>query len=171
MTTERKECWFTETANVFLAQYLKNHLPRVFEFGMGSSTLYLARKSHKLTSVDHDSEWYEKIRTTIRAKRILHKTTALFLLNRPYHLFITHYPKKYFDIVIVDGRDRVKCITSSIARVKKGGMLIVDNSEREYYQAGIDLLKDWNRMDFRQNRPDKYGFTYPDWTTSIFIKP
>ena len=32
-------------------------------------------------------------------------------------------------------------------------------------------MKDWNRIDCKQNRPDKYGFTYPNWTTSIFIKP
>ena len=84
---------------------------------------------------------------------------------------IDQFVHEHFHIIIVDGRDRVLCVQSSLPKLKSGGWLILDNSERPEYGAAIDMMAGWNRIDFRQMRPDKYNFTYPDWTTSIFIKP
>lgn len=163
---ERQGPWFTEPAIKLLDDYLKQNKPLVFEFGMGSSTVYLKDKCKYLISIEHDQEWYKKI----SAQFLPVGDYALAHAKRPYNTLIEK-GETIFDIIIVDGRDRVKCIESSIPKLKSGGWLILDNSERTYYQKGMDLMKDWNRIDCKQMRPDKYDFTYPDWTTSIFIKP
>lgn len=157
--SKRTEPWFAEEANDILRMYfnLINPYQNCFEFGSGASTNYLRKRCKELFSIDHDKEWAEK--------------TGAKFCERPYNKEIELFPNEYFYLIIVDGRDRVKCIESSIPKLKQGGWLILDNSEREYYQKGIDLMKDWNRIDCKQNRPDKYGFTYPNWTTSFFIKP
>jgi hypothetical protein len=155
----RKECWFTEEANGILSNFILNYIPFVyaFEFGSGSSTKYLLDNCDLLCSIEHDPDWA--------------KQTGAKLCERPYNNQIESFEDEFFHLIIIDGRDRVKCIESSIPKLKNGCFLILDNSEREYYQKGIDLIKDWNRIDCKQNRPDKYGFTYPDWTTSFFRKP
>lgn len=163
---EREGCWFTEPAIKLLDDYLKENNCFVFEFGMGSSTIYLKDKCKYLMSVEHDAEWYKKIAKDFSSAG----AHTLFHMERPYNTIIDNC-KIPIDVIIVDGRDRVKCIQSAIPKLRSAGWLILDNSEREYYQPGIDLMKDWNRIDCRQNRPDKYDFTYPDWTTTIFIKP
>lgn len=172
---ERSEPWLAESAIWFIENYLIPNdeaplLRKVFEFGSGSSTKWLIDRCEELISVEHDSNWFDNVYDGIR-NDILVGRLKYGLYNRSYDHVINQFVGSYFDLILIDGRDRVKCIQSSIPKLKSGGWLVLDNSEREYYQRGIDLMKDWNRIDCKQIRPDKYGFTYPDWTTSIFIKP
>lgn len=165
---ERTEPWLVESANVFLNNFVKKN-GLVLEYGMGGSTIWFLKNGFILNSIEHDEGWYEKI-TKYCYENIYDAKLNSQLVERPYN---DACPKNYlfFDIILVDGRDRVKCIESSMKLLRQGGILILDNSEREYYQKGIDMMNGWDRMDFKQEQPDKYGFTYPNWTTSIFIKP
>jgi len=181
---ERKEPWITEPAIALLELFLSsNKNCRILETGMGASTLYFERHSRFLKTIEHDGEWYNKIAALIfgsNPQQAISTDQGLTidlpfisfnLYNRPYNAIIDKDPDNYYDLVFIDGRDRVKCIKSSIPKLKPGGWLVLDNSERPYYQAGMDLMKTWKRIDCDQPLPDKYGFTYPDWKTSIFIKP
>ncbi|HKO93603.1 MAG TPA: hypothetical protein VJU61_20760, partial [Polyangiaceae bacterium] len=49
--------WIPFVARRWLARQLRPHL-RVFEWGSGGSTLFLARRVAELVSVEHDAEWY-----------------------------------------------------------------------------------------------------------------
>lgn len=181
---ERQEPWLTEGANELLETFFRaNNNTHVLEVGMGASTVWLAKRCRLFTSIEHDRSWFTSTMLKLLGNRIVDTIAIpegfsvpvngmeLFNVDRPYNIIIDRKPDEYFDLVLIDGRDRAKCIRSAIPKLRAGGWLILDNSEREYYQPGIDLMKDWNRIDCRQQRPDKYGFTYPDWTTSIFIKP
>ena len=46
-----------------------------------------------------------------------------------------------FDLIIIDGRDRVNCAHASLTALSDTGVIIWDNTERERYQSGIDVLK------------------------------
>lgn len=162
---QRSEPWLVESAISLIEDYLVPNdeaplIRSVFEFGAGASTGWFHTKSGFFWSVDDDKSYIpESLELIVQ------------LAKRPYNKVIDNFVDNYFDLILVDGRDRVKCIESSIPKLKSGGWLVLDNSEREYYQRGIDLMKDWNRIDCKQNRPDRYDFIYPNWTTSIFIKP
>lgn len=158
---QRNEPWLVESAIKLIDNFLNDVSHKaVFEFGAGASTSWFHARSAFFWSVDDDKSYIpESLELIVR------------LAKRPYNKVIDNFIDNYFDLILVDGRDRVKCIESSIPKLKSGGWLVLDNSEREYYQRGIDLMKDWNRIDCKQNRPDKYDFIYPNWTTSIFIKP
>jgi hypothetical protein len=61
-----------------------------------------------------------------------------------YAAFIDRFPDHSFDLVIIDGRARAACIQHAIPKVKKGGYLLVDDSERYdlskiRYQKRTDL--------------------------------
>jgi predicted O-methyltransferase YrrM len=182
-TIERTEPWIAEGIIALLDIFFEaNRSARVLETGMGGSTIYFEKRSRMLVSIEHDQGWFFKIankffqivdmRMDDESQFLCTNYLNFHLANkRPYHQIIDKIPDNFFDLILIDGRDRVKCIRSAIPKLKPGGWLVLDNSEREYYQPGMDMMKDWNRIDSKQNRPDKYGFTYPDWTTSIFKKP
>ena len=65
---------------------------------------------------------------------------------------IDTFPEEYFDLVVVDGRVRNCCVKRAIPHVKKGGYLIVDNTDRSYYLAPFpELLNSskWEKTEFQ----------------------
>lgn len=63
---------------------------------------------------------------------------------RRYASSIDRFPDNHFDIVLVDGRARPSCLYHSLLKVKRGGLLVLDNAEREYYLSeGIIQKKDF----------------------------
>ena len=58
--------WVTEQAIEFLESYFETHEnPKVLEFGAGSSTVWFAKRTNQLTSVEHDPKWFNFVKETI----------------------------------------------------------------------------------------------------------
>ena len=162
--------WLTEGAISFLECYLEEHTnARILEFGSGASTVWFVRRTKNLISIEHDTSWHRLVKETI--DKGFNYGAKLILLPKPYYHVTNLFPDEYFDLILVDGRNRKGCILHSVRTLKKGGILMLDNSERPYYKKAIDLLKGWEEFSFKQNRPDSCNFFYPNWTTSWWIKP
>jgi len=58
---------------------------------------------------------------------------------KKYASYIDSYPDNYFDVVLVDGRSRPSCMLHAFKKVKKNGLLILDNSEVDYYLNSINI--------------------------------
>lgn len=156
--------WFTYSFIDFLQDRLNNS-QTVFEFGSGNSTRYFASKCAHITSVEHDKAWYEK------GER-----------NKPQNATIQYYPldkdgdycraaqktNKEYDIIIIDGRDRVNCCIQSINALTKNGIIILDDSERDKYNQARLFLKEkgFKELSFSGISP---GFFYRK-ATSLFYK-
>lgn len=185
--------WLTFKAIDVLQSYLK-HAINVFEYGSGGSTLFLAKRVKNVTSVEHDEEWYEKVKAELTNRKI---TNCNLLLKKPrksktkpkyglnsysskalrryaYYRFneyvksIDSFPDSFFDLVIVDGRARISCIKHAARKIKIGGIVVLDNSERPRYQEGLDFL---SNSSFK--RTDYFGFgpyltTF--WKTSMWVR-
>jgi predicted O-methyltransferase YrrM len=83
-----------------------------------------------------------------------------------YVKLINKYPDYHFDIVFVDGRSRVACIKHALKKIKNGGVLILDNSERDEYQSAFKYLKKYKHKDYFGNGP----YSDTKWqTTAWFI--
>ena len=117
---QRNEPWLVESAIQLIEKYLYSRLGKVFEFGSGSSTKWFADRCKETVSVEHD-ERFDQIIPCVKQ----------FFQPRPYNQVIETFQDNYFDLILVDGRDRAKCIESSIPKLKSGGWLVLDNSERE----------------------------------------
>ncbi|HAY39752.1 MAG TPA: FkbM family methyltransferase, partial [Desulfobacteraceae bacterium] len=76
--------------------------------------------------------------------------------------------KDIFNIIVIDGRDRVNCAKNSLKALKGDGVIIWDNSEREYYQEGYSYLiqNGFRRLDFEGLGP----IGIREWCTSIFYR-
>jgi hypothetical protein len=119
----------------------------VFEFGSGSSTNFYAGKCKNVVSVEHDQRWYELIKSVVPSNSDL--IYEKLEKNGDYARAASRTGKK-FDLIIVDGRDRVNCIKYSLDSLSDKGALVLDDSEREKYCPGVDFLQEqgFRALDF-----------------------
>jgi hypothetical protein len=138
--------WITYPALDFIRKRVTCDLT-VFEFGSGGSTTWWANHVKNVVSVEHDRDWYERIKSLQRSNvKIFH----VELIYGGKYSCSTKEQFDKFDIIVIDGRDRVNCIKNSIDSLKPTGIIILDNSDRLDYVKGIDLLHDkgFRRIEF-----------------------
>ena len=175
--------WITFEAREWLQSYLTKE-KKVFEWGTGGSTLFLARRSKALVSLEHDSGWHKKIGDVLKNKGI---SNCQYLLKEPcpgneylssspryrgmsfkeYCAAIDSYPDEFFDLVLIDGRARNFCIPRAIKKIRPQGFLLLDDSDGPGYAEGAKFIKNWKRSDFRGPKPYVKDF----YQTSIWQKP
>ena len=133
-----------------------NHV--VLEFGSGGSTLWLADRTQTVESIEHSTEWFKRVsdhmtdadRSKIDLRRIPNYCRHGELELR--------YPS--YDVIFIDGIHRRKCFDASIDRLIHGGVLVIDNSNRDEIKPIRDRLR-WPHATFRDR----------GWTTTFWIKP
>ena len=157
--------WFTYSSIYFIKDKLKPDFS-VFEYGSGNSTRWFSSKVNKLISVEHDKPYYDFIKSKINT-----------LPNVDYHFLdlddgiysskIGEY-KNEFDVVIIDGRDRINCTKNAVGALKSDGVIIFDNSDREAYNEAYDLLEKegFRKIDFYGHGP----IGNVEWGTTIYYK-
>lgn len=157
--------WFTYSSIHFLESRLHPSLT-VFEYGSGNSTLWFSSRVQKVCAVEHDLGWHafmkEKFSKLPNAV-VTHKD----LDSGAYEKEILKFHKQ-FDIIVLDGRNRVACSKNSLAALKDGGVLIWDNADRAKYKEGYDFLisNGFKRLDFYGMGP----ISAHSWCTSVFYK-
>lgn len=117
----------------------------LFEYGSGNSTLWWSKRVHHVYTCEHNKFWYE------RMSKIIPTNVSLSYkgLGVGYVEAILEFRDK-FDVIVIDGRERVQCAYNSVGALKPNGVIIWDNSERERYRPGLDYLKScgFKRIDF-----------------------
>jgi hypothetical protein len=92
---------------------------------------------------------------------------------RTYAQSIRPWPDKFFDLVLVDGRARTACCKEGAAKVKPGGILMLDNSDYARYQSDlVDLerveLLGWHKTEFLGPGPCS---SVIGWRTTVWQRP
>ncbi len=156
--------WISYPAIEFLSARVPAGLD-VFEYGAGSGTLWWAGRARRVVAVEHDEAWYRRMSAQVPANvRLLHVplepagTYARSILD-----------EGAFDVVIIDGRERVECARIAPERLNPRGVIVFDNSDRAEYAEGYRALEDrgFRRIEFSGMAPaviEKIG-------TSIFYRP
>lgn len=128
--------WVTYSFIDFIKDRIHKEL-NVFEFGSGNSTLFYAQRVKKVTSVEHDREWFEKV---VAAKPQNSEMILCELKADGEYCRIPATLNEKFDIIIVDGRDRINCCKHSLGSLSPSGVVVLDNTERDSYQEAIDFM-------------------------------
>ena len=156
--------WVTYSFIDFIKDRL-NKQQKVFEYGSGSSTLFYAKRVSKVVSVEHDENWFNKIVSSKpeNADMIFTKLETGGEYSKKAALL-----GEQFDIIIVDGRDRVNCCKESIHALSNQGVLVLDDSERQEYNEARIFLKEkgFKELSFSGISP---GLFYLK-ATSVFYK-
>lgn len=180
--------WISPGSIYVLKQILNKNMVG-FEFGSGRSTIFYAELLNHITAIEHYKPWFLKVQALLKSKKVENALLKLIEpngeapsqhLSSEMQLFISaeDHPVKdevfndyinvlddfsnaHFDFIAVDGRARLTCVLKSISKLKQGGFLLLDNSERKRYQLAIEALKDWPKIHTTTGLTD----------TSIWMKP
>ena len=131
--------WFVPAAIDAIESYLRpDHIG--FEWGCGRSTLWFARRVAHITSVEGRKSWFHEVQQWLARDGLGQKVTLKLAEVTSEHNFLPAEIERYagvideipdgsLDFVVVDGHFREACLARARSKVRKGGLLIVDNSE------------------------------------------
>lgn len=148
--------WITFEATRELQRRLRTDW-QVFEYGTGGSTMFLSSRVAKVVSVENDADWFGVVKDRFddrpnvevllqagepareAADAAFPSRSALFgtLTFRKYICTIDRYPDGAFDLLIVDGRARVSGFFRGHRKVRMGGAILLDDSQRSGYAAAV----------------------------------
>lgn len=158
--------WWNVAATREIAAFLSTRPhARVFEYGAGASTAWLAKRAGAVISVEHDRSWYDKFGPILAA------FDTVDLLHRP----IDADPRNYvdaiagrgvFDLIVVDGRRRADCLAAARAHLAPGGLIVFDDSGRKRYRAAIENSGLVEHHHFGRS----YCVPYPDHTSILHAR-
>jgi hypothetical protein len=188
--------WFNFEAIEFVDRRLERGM-RVFEYGSGGSTLFYAGRTAGGCSVEHDPAWYEVVAQAVRGQGLedvwsvilqvpgaasgggddpadphAYRSADLALRERGFQAYaaiIDRFEDEAFDLVSVDGRARPSCALHARRKIRHGGYLLLDNSDRAHYHQIHAMLDGdgWTRHHFEGPVPSNFEFC----STTIWRRP
>ncbi|QGA81918.1 hypothetical protein LC1Hm_0856 [Halomicrobium sp. LC1Hm] len=88
-----------------------------------------------MISVEDDRKWYERIKNQLPSNsQIIYRSSEEFASE------ITNHGS--FDIIVVDGSERVQCIKNSIEHLSDKGVIVFDDTYRDEYEPAFELLEE-----------------------------
>jgi predicted O-methyltransferase YrrM len=128
---------------------------RVFEWGSGASTIWLAARADEIHSVEHHAGFGEMIGAELSRFDNVHfqvveapESTAPV---EPSHkegqtgLDFADYVAAIdrvggeFDLIVIDGRAREACLRAAVPHLASDGIIVFDNTRRRRYQEAIEV--------------------------------
>ncbi len=126
---------------------------RVYEYGSGASTFWLARRAAEVHSVEHHRGFGEMMAAELASLpqvsfRIVESTPAARpsvgsakegYRGQDFSDYVTSIAAVDgdFDLIVIDGRAREACLSAALPRLASGGMIVFDNSLRRRYRRAI----------------------------------
>ena len=172
--------WWTFAAVRETDEFLKSRsAAKVFEYGSGASTIWLARRAASVVSIEHDPVWHEVVSDRLEA----HPNAKLKLIEadpepvagylsekrgwqgRSFHRYACAIDEEAgeFDLIVIDGRARAACLAHARNRLAPGGMILFDNTGRDRYRTAIAA----SGLSARTFRGATACLPYPDETTLL----
>jgi hypothetical protein len=132
---------------------------RVFEYGLGDSTLWYRSKGAESFGVDDNIEWCLKVGSIDKG----------YECSKFQYEYITSVVKyTLLDFIIIDGIYRDDCTDYALNALKPGGYLIIDNFEQpsveEFWPLTRKLIEGMPIVIYKE--PNHY-----DWQTVVIQKP
>lgn len=142
--------WLVPSAVSWLDENIQSDW-KIFEFGCGYSTIWYSKRCYSITGVEDYLEWFDFIKGKIVSSNI--GNCDLIFTPSVSPLSIGDFQDDFFDLVIVDSaKNRVECAMASVSKIKKGGYLLFDDTDKLEYQD-IDFLKKCNVLRFVGIKP------------------
>jgi hypothetical protein len=143
----------------------------VLELGAGRSTPWLARRAGRVLSFEDDGFWADETRGRLRELGL----ENVELRELPVDEFAAEVdvlPDAGFDLVVLDFLEaptvtRMDVLRPAMNKVRSGGLLLLDDSDRPGYAEAFEMLADWR---FRRFVGVKDG--WPEaCETGVFRRP
>ncbi len=148
----------------------------VLEFGSGYSTLWWAERADSVVALEADQRWLDSMASSMPAN-----ATVMALPTDPadkYHRTVDvdsflaeHLGERRFDVIVIDGVDRVGTARAALKYLTDDGFVVADNSDSHMLTDGtMPILDVYRSAGFR--RVDFYGLgpsiLFPQCTSIAF---
>ena len=170
--------WMTYKATRWLDRYLREDMS-VFEYGSGGSTVFFAKRVHKVVFVEHDAAWHRQVSEALQRNGL---TNCEYLLREPeqappdrsaeyrwdrytstdresagfvfdaYVRSIDTFPEGSFDLLSSTVVLGPRASTTGSRRYGPAAC-VLDDSDRPEYADAADWLAPRPRKDFRGTSP------------------
>lgn len=149
--------WWTFASARLVERFLALHPgAKVFEYGAGASTLWLAQRAAQVRFVEHDPDWMQTFQphladfAQIKGQLIIPQPSAApqcpsgrkgyaELDFQEYVAAIATMPDRY-EVIVIDGRARVACLRQALSQLNTPGLIVFDNAGRRRYQAALQQI-------------------------------
>jgi predicted O-methyltransferase YrrM len=143
----------------------------ILELGSGRSTAWFARRAGRVISLEDNEYWFPRTRERLEHAGLSNVDLRL----RPVEDFpreVASLPDAAFDLVVVDFLEapsvtRIDVLEPAVKKVRAGGYLLLDDSDRPGYAEAYELLAGWRERRFTGIKDE-----WPEaCETTIFRRP
>ena len=113
----KRQCWFSKRAINYVESKISS-VTEVLEIGGGGSTLFFSNRVKHIDTVEDSLEWKTKI------------TDLLFKDNVTFFDYNNYPINKKYDLILIDGKERLKFLTEVKSYLKPRGIIVFDNLEQ-----------------------------------------
>ena len=156
--------WLCPGTVVFCQHNLSKSMVAV-EFGSGRSTRWFSSLIAHLTSVEHNPEWYERVRQQLDESKIDNVDYRLVPLDHdesegerdeydptPAYVAVADtFADRSLGFAVVDGHYRTHCVRHLVPKIAPGGYLLVDDVNFWPSPAAIPVPGSWKVADDSTN--------------------
>lgn len=162
--------WIVPAAIGWLRRRIRRHWS-ILELGSGRSTVWFARRAGRVVSFEDDEYWAGRTWSRLEERGL----DNVDLRVGPVDALpgaVAELPDASFDLVVVDFLEspavtRIDALKPAMKKVKPGGLLLLDDSDRPGYAEAYGLLAGWRERRFVGIKDE-----WPEaCETTIFRKP
>jgi SAM-dependent methyltransferase len=123
----------------------------ILELGSGRSTLWFAHRAGRVISLEDNDYWAQRAAEQVGEAGLEVDLRVMPVAEFPSH--VASLPTRSFDLVVVDFLEapeasRVDALRPARDKVRPGGYLLLDDSDRPGYAQAYDLLGGWRERRF-----------------------
>lgn len=135
--------WFNPAAVAYVEHLLRADA-YVLEVGAGRSTAWYAQRGARVTSVETDPEWFQRVAQetagfgSVRVELVAEHDVAEWLAQ---------LPAKHYDLAILDGLEpgrRLRALEIMSEKVSEQGVLIHDDSDWPEHRPADGIMRSWH---------------------------
>lgn len=123
----------------------------ILELGSGRSTVWFARRAGRVVSFEDNDFWFQQTR-----QRLAEEELGAELRLAPVEALPTEvesFEDSSFDLIVLDFLEspevtRIDALRPALQKVRPGGHLLLDDSDRPGYAEAYELLEGWRERRF-----------------------
>jgi len=145
-----------------------NKNSRVLEFGSGMSTVWYSKMGGEVCSVEDYRPWFDKVDAVLEKRGISNINYQFASTPEEYFTFQSD-DSEGFDLIMVDGSHRAKCVEHSVKLLRPGGILYLDNSDK--HRNGGDFMQaEQHALDFAREKNAEITYFTDFAPTQLFVQ-
>jgi methyltransferase family protein len=124
----------------------------ILELGAGRSTIWFAHRAATVLSFEDNEYWIDQTRIRLREERLDNVDLRVSPVEK-FPAAVGRLPDRSFDLVVIDFLEspeltRVELTEPAMKKVRRGGLLLLDDSDRPGYADAYRTLAGWDERRF-----------------------